>query len=101
MMRTHHCDGPADPCTNAQPWPSCALSARSSEGREGLVARACHFVTLVAEGGVVVLGLPVWAKLYAALPPTESTRRTDVRQMRRGKAPGGTCLLYTSDAADE
>lgn len=26
-------------------------------------------MTLVAEGGVVVLGLPVWAKLYAASPP--------------------------------
>lgn len=46
------------------------LASAKTEHRISLVLVA--LMALVAEGGVLVLGLPVWAKIYAAAAPAEA-----------------------------
>lgn len=44
----------------------------SPKAEKGWSLALVILMTLVAEGGVVILGLPVWAKLYATSPPTDA-----------------------------
>jgi cytochrome c oxidase subunit 2 len=46
------------------------LASAKNERRWALVVVIA--MALVAEGGVMILGLPVWGKLYAAAPPPEA-----------------------------
>lgn len=51
---------------SASPKPTFRLASKSSERKWSLMPIIA--MSLIAEGGVLVLGLPVWAKLYGAPP---------------------------------